>query len=416
VKQKLFATRVLPLFIVGHILILFQNTDVGGAQRDARVGHLPLIRYIATHNNLPFPGDYHVANIPVWHIFASFLYRITYNTFFISIFQIGIAIATLLLLNSIMKYFVTENISILLVSSVALNSYFISSSHFPTTDGLAIFTFTLFLFSLHRLFIYPEKFKYLLLANFAIVISALNRQMFVILFLIYLLAFIKNKSLLRIIIEILPSLLLVFIGFYLFYFKYCDFLNSDVCWPIRQSRDLVFPVIVNLPVTCSLIVIFLLPILLNRGSIDRKSILVCLSFIFGLLIFMETYGNKKILSEKNMTGGGLYKFRELLGSLSIFFDVISIGFFSLLSLLVMRKIKSGFWVYQSLFVIVFSSIFGPYAFQRYYEPYILILGCIFLAINRERIFLHLKFSMKHWSYFLIFFQLFEFVASVFIRV
>ena len=415
-KQKLFATRVLPLFIIGHILILFQNTDVGGAKRDARVGHLPLIKYIATHGNLPFPGDYHVANIPVWHIFASLLYRITNSALFVSIFQIALAIATLLLLNSMIKYFVSEQISILLVSSVALNSYFISSSHFPTTDGLAIFTFTLFLFSLHKLFIYPEKFKYLLLANFAIAISALNRQMFVILFLIYIAAFIKNKPLHRIIIEILPSIFLVFIGFYLFYVKYCDFLNSDVCWPIRQSRDLAFPVIVNLPVTCSLIVIFLFPILLNRGIIERRLIRVNTSFIVGLLIFMEAYGTKKILSEKNLTGGGFYKFRELLGSLSIFFDVISILLFFILSLLIFRKFKSGFWVYQSLIVIVSSSIFGPYAFQRYYEPYILILGCIFLAINKERIFSQLKFSIKHWSYFLIFFQLLEFVASVFIRV
>jgi Dolichyl-phosphate-mannose-protein mannosyltransferase len=415
-KQKSFAFRVLPLFIIGHILLLFQKTDVGGAKRDARVGHLPLIRYIADNHHLPFPGDYHVANIPLWHFLAAALYQITNSTLFISIFQLVLAVTTLLLLDSLLKNYVSESIAILLVSVVAINSYFISSSHFPTTDGMAIFTFTLFFYSLHKLLKKPESRTYLLLVNIAITISALNRQMFVILFLVYGFAFFKKKSIYRIFFELLPSLLLVLSGVYLFYVRYCDFLNSDVCWPIRQSRDLVFPVVVNLPVTCSLILVLLFPIFFRKEIVQRKIFPIHVLSFVTIFIFMEIYGSKKILTERGITGGGFYKFRELLGPFSIVFDVISLGLFLVMMTLIFQKFKDGLWVFKSIIVIIASSIFGPYAFQRYFETYILILGTLFLAINSEAIFSRLKISLKHWSYFLIFFQISEIVASVFIRV
>jgi hypothetical protein len=240
--------------------------------------------------------------------------------------------------------------------------------------------------------------------------------MFVILFAIYAITFFKKKSIYRIFLEVLPSTLLVFSGFYLFYVGYCDFFNSDVCWPIRQSRDLVFPVFVNIPVICSLIVLVLFPVLVRREVAARKLISLNVIFIIGIIVLMETYGSKKILSEKEITGGGIYKFRELFGSFSIFFDVISIGLFFVLTSMIFRMFKRESWIYQSLIVIVLSSIFGPYAFQRYFEPYILILGSIFLAINSKNIFSTSKFSVQKWAVFLVSFQILESVASIFIRV
>jgi hypothetical protein len=256
----------------------------------------------------------------------------------------------------------------------------------------------------------------LTLANFSLAFSALNRQMFVILFVVYAISLLKRKTILRIVLEILPSAVIVISGFYLFYVKYCDFLNSDVCWPVRQSRDLVFPVLVNLPVVSSLISIFLFPIIATKKLIEAKSLKLISVSAATLIVFMYLYGSEKIDSEKRITGGGLYKFRDLFGSFTLLFDVISISSLSIIAFFIFRLHKADSWTFHSILVIVASSIFGPYAFQRYFETYILILCSIFLAMNAEKIFIKSKFTLKHWALFLIFFQASELLASVFIPV
>ena len=415
-EKSAFSKRVLPLFLAGHVLIYFQKTDVGGAKRDSAVGHLPLIKYIAEHGNLPLPGDYHVANIPVWHFFAAFLYNISNSTFFIALFQITIAVVTLFILESILSQYVPQSVSNLLVTSIALNSYFISSSHFATTDGLAIFSFSLFLFALNKLYFYPDSFIYIVIINISLALSALNRQMFIMLFVIYAITFFRRKPISRIIVEVLPSGLIVVMGFFLFYVNYCNFLNSDVCWPVRQSRDLVFPVLVNLPVVMLLVVIFLFPILVMRETRNIKNLILGSIILVALAIFFELYGNKKIFSERNLTGGGLYKFREIFGSVSVLIDIISMTFFCIITLVVYRKNGYGSWAYQSILVFVLSSVFGPYAFQRYFEIYILILCALFLSINSGKIFSSSIISLKVWSIFLIVFQVSEYLASAFIPI
>lgn len=415
-KNKYFAFSVLPLFIAGQILILFQKTDVGGAKRDATVGHLPLIRYIANHHNLPLPGDYRVANIPLWHFLAAILYGVTNSSIVIAAFQLSIAVSTLLIMQSLLRQYVSSLITNLLVSAVAINSYFISSSHFPTTDGLSMFSFTLFFYALNKLMTEPKRIKYVALANFSLAFSALNRQMFIILFAVYAITFLRKKPIPRIFIEILPSVTVVLVGFYLFYVKYCNFLKSDVCWPVRQSKDLVFPIFVNLPIVSLLIAIFVFPLFASQTLFETNTMKLILMATVGTMSLMHLYGSKKINSEKNITGGGLYKFRELFGSFSIFFDVIAICSLLLIIFLVFRNNQLNSWAFQGILVFVLSSLFGPYAFQRYFETYLLILCAIFLAMNSEQIFAKSKFTLKYWAVVLILFQASELIASVFIPV
>jgi hypothetical protein len=115
--------------------------------------------------------------------------------------------------------------------------------------------------------------------------------MFLFLFLIYGLSLIGKRRILLIFTDVLPSIIVVGTGFFYFYVKYCDVLNSDECWPVRQTRDLYFPVLVNLPIICFLVALFFFPILYLNRDFSIISKLIFLSIFIGVFIFFGLVGN-----------------------------------------------------------------------------------------------------------------------------
>ena len=415
-RLVLFFTAMFCVLTVGLILIQYQVSDIGGAKRDARVGHLPLIQYIAKYSELPNPAEYAVAHIPLWHFSAAGLINISGGIFLIHIFQVFLALLSLYLLFTILCKITAYKIAILGTMVLAFNGYFIAFSYFPTTDGLAVTLFMSFVWVLVRIQDHPGGIFNTVLLNLIISCSVLNRQMFLFLFLIYGLSLIGKRRILLIFTDVLPSIIVIGTGFFYFYVKYCDLLNSDECWPVRQTRDLYFPVLVNLPVVCFLVALFFFPVLyLNRDfSIISKTRV--LSIFIGVFIFFGLVGNGLIEKGSFVVGGGLYKFRQGIGSISLVFDVVSVSLFIVILYLSYMKLSSNKWILHSVLVLSISSLFGPFAFQRYYEPYLLILAIVFIFSNSLDIFMGKSRYFLTWIFAMCMFQVFEFVASCFINI
>ena len=411
-----FIFILLPIFFTSLILLKYQISDIGGAQRDSRVGHFPLIEHIAQYKTLPRPEEYSVANIPLWHFLAAWIYTIFESQNSIRIFQIFISVIGLAFFYSVILKFTTKHVALFATLALSVNGYFLASSYYPTTDGFALNLFIIFCWILDRRLKNPGTIGYLFWLNVSIALSALNRQMFLFLFIIYGLAFIGQRKLSRIILDIVPALSVVAAGFYLFYERYCQFRISDSCWPVRQSQDLYFPVLVNFSIVGFLVAMFCLPILsLNKeyGVISKTKILLTFLFVFMLY---SAIGEQVIQRGNFVVGGGFYKLRERLGNGALLFDSLSVSIFILVIVIAHRKLRECRWALKAIVVVSVSSFFGPFAFQRYFEPYLLILVLIYLSSNWRDIFSGNNNRSRAWVFGLFLFQTFETALSLSLNV
>jgi len=411
---KHFSVIVLPSYAMSRFLLNFQNTDIGGAKFDSDKFHIPLINFLALNGTLPEPEEYKPYSLPLWHLFGASLYKLSGGFQLLQLAQILIALATLYLFYSILTVYVTSTEAAIGCSGLAFNSYFVSASAYPTTDGLAIFSFVLFFSTVQKMITRSVNGKHIFLINIAISLSALNRQMFVYLFLIYLMIFFKQRKLFRIVLDLIPSGLLVFCCFYLFYVEYCNFPNNPECVTIGTFGSL--PVVLNLSAAAFLFVIFTLPILLSRSMPFPSIVPVIILISVSTALFFLTYGNSQIARTNVQTGGGVFKFREMIGSFAGLFDVFGITACLVIIISLHHQKSTNLWMLNSVLVVWLSTLLGPVAFQRYFEPYLLVLGIMITFSMKKSIFYKHVNTFKGWAIFITVVQFCELLSSIFISV
>jgi hypothetical protein len=411
VALQSFAVIVLPSYALALFMFKFKKSDIGGASYDAINFHTPLIFYIADNWRLPEPSGYTPFSLPLWHFIMAGVYKVG-GSRLIDILQFIIAILTLYLLFSILSRFVSTTKSAIGSATLGFNSYFVAASVYPTTDGLAFFSFLLFLFTVNKMVLRTATIADLVVMNVSVSLSALNRQMFVFLFLIYLCVFCRRRGLRQVIIDLLPSGFLVSISLYIFYVDYCGILNNSECDTVGTFKSL--PVIVNLSVAALLFAIFTLPILLVRKTFVPSAIpLMVLSGLASTFFFLF-YASQAILKSTVQTGGGFFKLREWLGASSEVFDILAVSIFLVIVTLLYRRMPNERWMIHSVLVVWISTLLGPVAFQRYFEPYLLVLGLMVTFSMQKALFADRKILFFIIVILLNLFQFTELLLSIFI--
>jgi hypothetical protein len=408
-ELKFFLTATIPLYFLSLVLLRYQKSDIGGARFDTELFHLPVIEYIAHNWRLPDPVDYGVFSLPLWHFIAALLLQFPSGEVVLHTFQVLVGMTTLYLIFKMLSRSTSNLVAGLGSATLALNSYFVSSSFFPTTDGLAIFTFVLFLFATQKIYTeVPSRWIYVLLTC-AIVFSALNRQMFVYLFIVYFIVFFRKKKLLRILLELLPAGFLVTFGFLYFYLDYCGLLSGSSCATVGTFQQL--PVVLNLSGAGILFAFFTLPVFLDREIFAWRNIAFLISLFAFVIVFFFSFGTSSILSSRVGSGGAIFLLRNRVFNDSPWFDILSVSIFILGIILAYTKFVASKWLVQSAIVIWLFTLLGPAAFQRYFEPYLLILGILLVYSNWKTIFnSNLKLFFL-WIAVLIGFQGLEFSLS-----
>ncbi len=408
VGLRSFLLITIPIYFLSLLLLQYQKSDIGGARLDS-VFHLNLIRHIALNWNLPDPSNYLVFNIPLWHFIAAVFLQFPSGRLLLSIFQLIIGISTLYMIFKMLTRYGSNQVASIGSAIFAVNSYFVSSSFFPTTDGFAIFTFVLFIATIEKTLSNRVRKRHIVALTFAIAFSVLNRQMFAYLFVIYLIVYFGKRKSWRIFVDLLPAGVLVAAGFILFYIDYCEILTHSSCATVGTFKNI--PVISNLSGAGILFSFFILPVFIDKRALIRRNLLILFTVLVIVSVFFLTYGTNQILASNAGSGGSIFLARKMLFHNSQWFDVLSVTTFVLGILLAYFKSSTGRWLIHSASIIWVFSVLGPNAYQRYFEPYLLLLGILFVYSNWKVIF-NAKSKLFHiWVFVLFGFQVLEFLLS-----
>jgi hypothetical protein len=69
----------------------------------------------------------------------------------------------------------------------------------------------------------------------------------------------------------------------------------------------------------------------------------------------------------------VFKIRDYLGVFSPAFDILTVSLFLLSVFVIRSKSTKDAWLFYGAAIVCFSTLLGPVAFQRYFEPHLLIL-------------------------------------------
>jgi len=406
-----FAVITLPFYLGNTILLQFQVSDVGGAKFDSKYVHLPVIKYISEYGRLPSPENYSPWGLPLFHFIASIPYRFVWGIFLLHFIQTIIAISTLAILYKMACTYIKPVNASLLAASLSANSYFVASNFYATTDGFAIFAVVLFLREIQNLRLsgYGKLNFYLL--NLSLILATLNRQVLVYLFLIYLIAASKKVSQLRKFLYISPAFFVTLLSFYLFYFEYCNLLGNNPCkssWNFSQ-----LPVFSNLPASAFFYVVFTGILFWCYKNIFLTRLFATLVCTFTVMFFFLTFGEQLIINERVQTGGMFFHLHDFLGIWAPALDIFAVTLFLLANFIFVPRIIGESWLLYAASIVCIFSLLGPVAFQRYFEPYLLVL---LLLASASFFGSSEKVSTRHfrvWLFFILIFQSLETSASCF---
>jgi hypothetical protein len=250
------------------------------------------------------------------------------------------------------------------------------------------------------------------LINVALVLASLNRQVFVTLFFVYVFSLRKEEYSRKLILRILPSITICSISFYLFYANYCRIFIDYDCYhgpPLFEH----FPLLPNLSGMAFLLLFFAFPAFAAMFSIDLRDTLVGCSILLitstAVIILNQNATTNTVLK----SGGAVFIFRNFFGSYTVFFDTALLSFLIFTFYLLANNLRHIRWYLAGLASLALTLSLGPYAFQRYFEPYILILCLLVvsstwtgLLANRPRLF-------NYWLIAMSGFQFTEFLLSCF---
>lgn len=373
-----YVLKIFPFFLLGFVLINISKSDVGGAKWDS-AWHKNLIQHVANYGRLPSPENLGVLNIPIYHIGMSFFYRAGHSFLVPHIVQVFLSIVSLFVFTNLIRK-ISKKKSIAILSGICLvtNPYFIASSYYITTDVLAIFCFVMIFDLLYEGRIRKYDVKKIILLNFFVTVLVLNRQMFVYLVALICIMFIYDRKFTKFIFYFSPSVLTILFAFYFFYIDYCDLINENLC-ATSQIISTNIPILTNLFLTTYLIAFFLLPYAIfslnNLKLFDNK---IHLILVVGFLVFVSVmvfFESKSVVDE----GGAVLIVRNLFGDFSFISDILAFTIFMVISLTSKSWGSIQTFLTMTLIFIVVFSLLGPFAFQRYYEPYLLIVCLIMLG-------------------------------------
>jgi len=147
--------------------------------------------------------------------------------------------------------------------------------------------------------------------------------------------------------------------------------------------------------------------------IGRQEILSLLLIAISVTIFFSSIAESAIVSSQRDQGGGIFVFRSSLGNRAVLFDLCSVLLCLFLCFILYLKLPESRWILRALLIVDITLLLGPEAYQRYFEPYLLILGLLVLFVYFGKLTGRLNSRNSEWVVIILLFEISEFLLSVY---